>query len=307
MNENEKKVVINQIFNSNKDDALQDFKKLMGITAEEFYKIKPLSRVGNNSIDYFTFANRLETIGNKGVSFWTVWNNKNEYMKLPCIQTIIEYYRTKRAKVNNAKMWYRIYNLCYGSVTIFRPLVAMNIYFKYKPQCVLDFTMGWGGRLVGACACNVPKYIGIDSNMNLEKPYNDMIKTIQPLSKAEINLYFQDALTIDYSKMDYDMVLTSPPYYNLEIYEGTKKRSKGDWNESFYIPIITSTWKHLKVGGHYCLNVNKEIYENVCVKLLGNANEFIPLVKRVRNCTYDEFIYVWIKTPAVEMGILVEL
>jgi hypothetical protein len=55
------------------------------------------------------------------------------------------------------------------------------------------------------------------------------------------------------------------------------------------------TWEHLKVGGHYCLNVNKDIYENVCVELLGEANEFLPLVKRKRFNEYEEYIYVWIK------------
>jgi hypothetical protein len=305
MNVERKKEIITEIFNISKDQVLQDFTKISGLTADEFYKIKPLSRVGNNCVDYFTFPNRLETVGNKGINFWTLWNKKDEYMELPSIQTIIEYYRTERTKVNNAKMWYRIYNLIYGSIAIFRPLVAMNIYFKYKPQCILDFTMGWGGRLVGACACNVTKYIGIDLNMNLEKPYNDMIKTIKPLCVTDINLYFQDALTIDYSKMDYDMVLTSPPYYNLETYEGTERKSKEDWNELFYIPMITITWKHLNVGGHYCLNVNKEIYDNVCVHILGQANEFIPLIKRKRNENnnskkYEEFIYVWFKTTRNE-------
>ena len=297
MNVERKKTIITEISNISKDDALIDFLKINGLTPDEYYKIKPLSRVGNNCVDYFTFAERLETVGNKGVNFWDVWNKKDEYMKLPSILTIIEYYRIERPNVNNAKMWYRIFNLIYGSITIFKPLVAMNIYFKYKPQCVLDFTMGWGGRLVGACACNVPKYIGIDLNTNLEEPYNDMIGTIQPLCVTDINLYFQDALIIDYSKMDYDMVLTSPPYYNFELYEGTERKSKEDWNELFYIPLINMTWKHLKVGGHYCLNVNKDIYDNVCVHILGQANEFIPLVKRKRNenNTYEEFIYVWIK------------
>ena len=51
----------------------------------------------------------------------------------------------------------------------------MQIYNMYKPQSVLDFTMGWGGRLIGACAYNVPMYIGIDANKNLIEPYKKMI------------------------------------------------------------------------------------------------------------------------------------
>ena len=60
---------------------------------------------------------------------------------------------------------------------------------------------------------------------------------------------FKDALTVDYSKMDYDCVLTSPPYYNTEVYRGTnqaKYKTKGDWNKKFYRQLFSKTHKHLK-------------------------------------------------------------
>ena len=41
----------------------------------------------------------------------------------------------------------------------------------------------------------------------------------------------------------------------------------------------------------------KEIYEKICIPLLGNAHELIPLVKvkRSQNEKYKEYIYVWKK------------
>ena len=42
------------------------------------------------------------------------------------------------------------------------------------------------------------------------------------------------------------MVFTSPPYYNTEQYKGTPIRSKDEWINMFYIPLITKTWKYLK-------------------------------------------------------------
>jgi DNA modification methylase len=164
--------------------------------------------------------------------------------------------------------------------------------------------MGWGGRLVGACAVDVPKYIGIDLNTSLKKPYTDMIKMLKPLTDTKIDVRFKDALKVDYSKLDYDMVFTSPPYYNLEIYEGTVKKTKDDWDDQFYKPIFTKTWTHLKKGGHYCLNVPREVYERVCLDIFGKADELIPLVKAERKKVgeakdpkkkYGEFIYVWRK------------
>ena len=43
-----------------------------------------------------------------------------------------------------------------------------------------DPCMGWGGRLVGACALDIPKYIGIDLNKSLEKGK----KTLEGLHNA---------------------------------------------------------------------------------------------------------------------------
>ena len=48
-------------------------------------------------------------------------------------------------------------------------------------------------------------------------------------------------------------------------------------------------------GFLYCLNVNKDIYENICINLLGTANDIISLKKSKRQNNYEEFIYIWYK------------
>lgn len=174
----------------------------------------------------------------------------------------------------------------------------MEIYYKFKPHTVLDFTMGWGGRLVGACALDVPKYIGIDLNKNLEKPYKEMKEKLEELgTKTDIQLIFKNALDVDYSKMKYDMVLTSPPYYNIEIYKGTKKQSKEEWKNNFYDPIFSKTYKYLQKGGLYILNIPQEIYNDICIPLLGKADILYPLkiTRRKKDINYKEYLYIWKK------------
>jgi len=180
----------------------------------------------------------------------------------------------------------------------FKAIIAMNIYCKYKPTSILDFTMGWGGRLVGACALNIPKYTGIDLNTDLKQPYTEMVTFLKQYSSTKIKLYFKDALKVDYSKIDYDLVLTSPPYYNIEIYKGTQKITKEEWNKNFYEPLFSKTWEHLKKGGYYCLNVPEEVYKNVCLKIFGRPTHkiLLPKAKRFANSTYKEYIYVWFKS-----------
>jgi hypothetical protein len=113
-------------------------------------------------------------------------------------------------------------------------------------------------------------------------------------------MFFQDALSLDYSKLDYDMVFTSPPYYFLEKYENNKEYvSKKEMNDLFYKPLFEITFAHLKQGGHYVLNINKEIYESVCLDLFGPAYETFALKKSKRQNNYTEYVYVWKKNLEV--------
>jgi tRNA1(Val) A37 N6-methylase TrmN6 len=172
----------------------------------------------------------------------------------------------------------------------------MEIYSKYKPNTILDFCAGWGGALVASAALNIPKYIGIEINHHLEKSYEKLEEFVSQHSSTEINMFFQDALTIDYEKLDYDLVFTSPPYYFIQKYENNIiYKSKEEMDELFYKPLFSKTYLHLKKGGHYILNVNKEVYERVCVNLLGLADEEYPYKKSKRQNNYQEIVYVWHK------------
>jgi len=116
------------------------------------------------------------------------------------------------------------------------------------------------------------------------------------ISETNVDIFFENAVIFDYSKINYDMVLTSPPYYFLEKYSNNDNySSKNEMKNKFYIPVFTNTYKYLKQGGHYCLNINKEMYEDICVPILGIATDFIPLKKSKRQNDYEEFIYVWYK------------
>jgi hypothetical protein len=289
--------------------AVEDYKKL----EKQKNKIPPMSsNDGNKFVDYFTFVERLNTKTKSGYTFYEFWENKDEEAKKKYFQNLFKANSNTRLYETNL---YDIFRLYFGSVNIFKPVIAMEIYNKFKPTSVLDPTMGWGGRLMGATILDVPKYTGVDLNPNLEQPYADMVEQIKKIgTKTKIKLFIpQDSLTIDYSKLDYDMVFTSPPYYNVEIYTGTKRvnKTKGstikkEWNENFYKPLFTKTWEHLKLGGHFVINVPKPVYDDVLLPLLGECDSKIPLrlsarkskayIEGKKEKTYSEFIYVWKKT-----------
>jgi hypothetical protein len=297
LDQNDRIEIFKQIYNISKEEAINDFKKLSKIKCNNFITIKRGSRVGSKFIDYFTGYTRMETKGNKGLSFFEFLQYRNVLIKKNYVKKMIKYYKDTQPNYPEIKVWFRIFNLYYGSINQFKPLIAMGVYCRYKPKSVLDMTMGWGGRLVGACILNILKYTGIDLNHSLKKPYENMISFLKPMTNTKIKLIFKDALKVDYSKIDYDLVLTSPPYYNIEIYNNQKFMTKETWDEEFYKPLFIKTWNYLKRDGHYCLNVPVEVYERVCIKIFGKADEFLPLYKskRFEDENYKEFIYVWIK------------
>ncbi len=287
--------IADQVYDITDKQVEQDYKDLVEIGCQ-YHKV--LSQTGNKVVNKYTSIERLNTAGVKGYSFYDVWFNKNKLKNEKYVKTLVTFYKNSYPGYPDIKVMFRLSNLYFSAVSIFKPLIAMEIYCRYKPRHVLDFTMGWGGRLVGACALNVPKYTGIDYNQNLKTPYKKLSKFLKKYSTTDIKLYFQDALTIDYSKLNYDLVLTSPPYYNIETYGSNKTKSKEDWDKNFYIPIFEKTYKHLAKGGHYCINVPEEVYENVALKVLGKPSEKIALAKSKRTSTeiYKEYIYVWHKS-----------
>jgi site-specific DNA-adenine methylase len=109
-------------------------------------------------------------------------------------------------------------------------------------------------------------------------------------------MIFNDALLVDYSKLQYDFVFTSPPYYFIQKYENNPEyKSKKEMDEKFYVPLFTNTHKNLQSNGVYVLNINKEVYENVCISLFGPAHDIYPYKKSKRQNNYDEIVYVWYK------------
>lgn len=299
----EKHDIAEQIKTYDENEVAEDYRRLVKIGCDAKDKSVYIT-TGNKVVDKYTFDERLNTTGRNNLTFFEFWENIDYFTAKPNIATLLDKLKAERKYENEYTRTYNVYRLYYGSVSIFKPLLAMEYYCMFKPRTVLDFTMGWGGRLVGACALNIHKYIGIDSNTRLEAQYAGLVEFIKPRTTTQIELVFEDAKTVDYSKYEYDMVFTSPPYYNIEKYNGGQiYKEKGDWDELFYFPVFYETHKHLKNGGVYCLNISVEIYERVCVKLFGEAKHRFNMKKHNRHNTKgttpknmdSEFVYVWVK------------
>lgn len=294
----EKETISKNIKNISLSIIESEFNKLIDI-GNNASTMSPRCRIGNNIVDYFTFTQRLETKGKYNISFYEFIVNIDEFKKKKFIQTMFTYYydvKNKNKTKNDHIVLKEVYNICISAINIIRPLVYMEIYSKYQPKCVLDFCAGWGGAAIASSALNI-KYIGIELNHSLEEPYSRLINFIKERKpENDIQMFFKNALDISYNDLCYDMVFTSPPYYFIQKYQNNIDYiSKKEMDSQFYIPIFTKTYNGLSKGGHYIINVCKEVYENVLKKLFGEAHEIFPYKKSKRQNDYNEMVYVWIK------------
>jgi predicted RNA methylase len=300
--------------NYTKEDKIKIAKKIKDISFEDMEgemnklikigttsnMVSDRSKIGNNVVDYFTFLQRLQTKGKYNVNYFDFLINIDTFREKKFIQNMLKYYKEVKNK-NNTKHEYKVlkevYNICISAINIMRPLNCMEIYTKFNAKRVLNFCAGWGGSTVAAAALNLEAHYGIEINTDLKEPYDNMISYLQTKSNTEFGIYICDAVTFDYSTIEYDTVFSSPPYYFIEKYANNiGYKSKSDMDENFYKPVFLNSYNGMKKGGHFIINICKEVYDNVLRGMLGDAHQTFPLKKSKRQNDYTEFVYVWLKS-----------
>ena len=294
----EKREIAKKIKDIKIGDVDEEMNKLIKI-GYEAYMISERSKIGNNIVDYFTFLPRLETKGKYDVNYFEFLRNLDTFREKKFIQTMLKYYedvKNKNKTKHDYKVYKEVYNICISAINIMRPLNCMEIYIRYDAKSVLNFCAGWGGSTVAASALNLDAWYGIEINTDLKDPYENMMTYLRTKSDTKLSVWFGDAANFDYSTIEYDTVFSSPPYYFIEKYANNIcYQSKKEMDEKFYKPVFTKTFAHLKLGGHYIINICKEVYDNVLKKLLGDAQDIFPLKKSKRQNNHTEMVYVWRK------------
>tara|TARA_B100000900_G_scaffold415141_1_gene443967 strand:- start:1185 stop:2345 length:1161 start_codon:yes stop_codon:yes gene_type:complete len=305
--------------NHTKEEATLQFLRLRN--AAEKPELSPKSLVGNVVVNYGTEKLRVKT-KYRGKSNLERWNNEKSRKKMITFAKKLQQYDidTKNVNPGVTTSLQRGISMQWATINTMRPAAAINIYKKYNAKRVLDFTAGWGARMIAAAAMDID-YIGIDANRNLEAGYNKILNVIKPHTKSKIKMIFKEAEKVNFAKLPkYDLIFTSPPYEYLEVYECMvnyektekfkqpssancikKDEASGFYND-FLIPTITNSFKHLKRGGYLCLNIPDIMYEKI-KKLWKKADkkDLYVISKRIgSNIEKDsrrgaEYIYCWKK------------
>jgi hypothetical protein len=298
--------------------TLQDIENHKNITTAELRKdldnlnkFDALSNAnnfaGNPFLYHFQTKNLLKCRRQDGKTIYDIHADPDAWVKL--IEDTKVRNRGGRTAAGNVFECFRI-NL--GSVVMFKATTAKYLYKKYKAKRVLDPTAGWGGRMLGAWSLGID-YTGIDTNVEMIPAYTDMMDFLKAETGFDnalftvdngstLNMIWQSCLDVDFSQIDYDFVLTSPPYINLEVYEHMEEWTSDEaFYKTFFIPLWEKCVKHIKKGGHVCFNISPKMYEDALKHGLTPCHDEEDLKQQMGQRSEDlkkgkkkqDKIYIW--------------
>lgn len=208
------------------------------------------------------FPTRWQTIV-RGKSAYQTFCDDAQFKKV--IRTQLKDKNSKRVMPSNMRSALSIYH---GNRTPsnFKPSVMKGLVDLYAPieGKVLDPCAGFGGRLLGAvCSPKNVSYTGIEpSPQTIEglQALRSQLVVDGGIAPTRMTLIQGVAEEMDFESI-YDLVMTSPPYGDLEQYIGGDQSFLygAEWEARFYEPLIANSYRALKVGGHLVLNVNHDM------------------------------------------------
>jgi len=177
------------------------------------------------------------------------------------------------------------------SVSNFRPTAAAAVYHRLLPEhggVVWDMSAGFGGRLLGALACDrVDKYIGTDPSTYAMDGLREMAAELVPMAEEfgrrtlEVELHQAGSEDFVPERNSLDICFTSPPFgpghekYSDEPSQSYKKfPTQHEWLHGFIGATLRNCAHGLKRNGILAVNIaSVAAYPNLPTVFLGYAED----------------------------------
>ena len=149
--------------------------------------------------------------------------------------------------------------------TNFKVSLATGIYIYFNAKRILDISAGWGDRLIAAIGHQAERYLAFDPNERLRVGHSKIQETFQADPKR-YTVRYQPFETADIGNEKFDLIFTSPPYFDLEVYDTNVSTATNQsisqyngfekWLVSFLFRSLLNAWKHLEVGGNMVIHIS---------------------------------------------------
>jgi hypothetical protein len=165
------------------------------------------------------------------------------------------------------------------------------VYQHFGASVVLDPCAGWGDRLLGASACpGLRTYIGFDPNKCLRPGYAQLLRhsvgaRVTDLSSSSMrmsNSFEVHSLPFELGAprlvrdSSCDLVFTSPPFFDYEMYSPDNPEYV-DWLKEFYEPLFVQAARCVKPHGFVCIHIGDTSAGEIVPFLQQRVQQVCPL------------------------------
>lgn len=239
-------------------ERLDDVDKLISLNDNEIMISHDAYHTCDKITDLYTEKARMKARVGHNQSPERLWATQHDSIRRHC-QLIYGEYSLKALR-----------ETIYGvgrEATLYKASLARFFCDRYCPDegMYLDPFAGWGDRIIGALSSSkVKKYTGIDPNPNLREGYEQIIKDFgwkDGVCRGELITAPFESVKIEDESVDF--ILTSPPYYDFEIYTQYEDPSQSianyhsykNWFEDWMCMCLDKMYRALKKGCYLILYV----------------------------------------------------
>ena len=233
--------------------------------------------------DYFVENIRLRGKRiNQKLSPAESWNDDRELRKI-----LTEAVKSSKNDVINAQVIRETLSTVVSETTSFNltwsvALIQTVMGKKVRGKKWLDISAGWGDRLAVAIAMGM-KYQSYDPNVDLKSGHDKIISTFAPpRNRDDYQIFYEPFENAVLTNNDYDLILSSPPFFNLEIYAQDQKgqsiveyRTLNTWLVQFLFVSLVKAWAALKDEGFLMLYLGDTKSDTKSIQICESTNLFI--------------------------------
>ncbi len=283
---------------------LRNFQDRLVIFKEDYDKNKELYRI----TEYFSQQCRMKCINNlKSDTSPFDYYEKNKDKMFNDLSKFKEVQKKTQKKNKNMSNTSRTSNssmLSYEDIneylyshtkmcTNFRTTIILSLLKFFNVKKYLDPSAGWGDRLIGAIAYGC-EYTGVDPSVCMNPIYHQIIRELVPKSQQDRYQIIQSGFeVVEVKENYYDLVFTSPPFFDFELYENNNAQSISQfntldkWLNGFLYKLIEKSHAALVVGGHLGLYISDYTGVSFTDKML----EYVK--KNIKGFEYQGDIHFW--------------
>lgn len=258
--------------------------------------------------DHFTEDARMQASVRGSASPLVEWRRRKTSEKIA--KTAL----AQACRERSPLMAYHLREACYQHVpecTLFKVTLAAEICRFFGAKTVLDPFAGWGDRMIGAAGAAVDKYVGADPNPNLVAGHGQIAEfvsrvgsgtcaAVRPIPFEE---YGPEELEADFGSRGADLVFSSPPFFDYEIYsddprQSTRHTTLEKWLRDWFLPATDRAWGALAPGGclvYYLSDGRGEVTKPLCKHMSARKRKFRGVIACRRGSKRPLPLWVWMK------------